>query len=285
VNCCRDKGSTKRTIALAAILATSWLAACGDEDPTATVTCAPPPDEQISVSTGPWDMNRRPIGLLNTWRLQPGSILKLSSATLGHARAGATLVSTLPVSESEFLPPQPEDWAEDVVGASIRVRFDQDVDPTLRPLEQELEREISRNSLIVISNVKRKVLRDPLALLNSDKSTVNLFRSASPESRFAVISAASYGDSVELYYSWAGLLVDTVRVHNLYVHIKYACPALTEINSLAQSSGNDVPIVLLYSAVKFDRTKRTVVLDPTPLDLTRLDLVERSSHDASAGMK
>jgi hypothetical protein len=262
----------KRPAALAAVLSTFHLVSCTNEDRVVTVTCSPPPRDSISVDMGRVGMETRAVGFLNTRQFVAGTIIQLNPAATGDAHAIGSVVRVLQTSEGDFLPARSEGWLEDVVSASFRVRLDNDVNEALKPLHIDWEKTLVRDTALSSFGAKRRVLRDPLGLINADRIATALIREGGKTSRFVMVSAASYGNAIAIGYSAPSLAGNTVDISNFYLHLKYECSAVTKINSIAHSLGKPVPILIFFVAVKFDSAKEAVVSETGDLDFTRVDL-------------
>ena len=272
------EGTTRQGTAFAGILFSLWLASCGRPDPTAVVTCAPPPDDMISVHLGLWDSEAPTIGIVNTWQFQPGTLLELHPADPGQTRGRGSAVHVLRTTVEDFLPSQPEDWSEDIASASLRVQLDPNAAQTLGSLRQGFARQIATSSYVINWNATRKTLRDPVGLVNADDLAIDFLRKADRGTRFSIVSAVSYDTSVALYHSWAGVPVNVVQVHQSQLHFEFVCSSLARINEVASLARKPVPILFVNTAVKYDLMHAKAIVDPLPLDLTAFELTDDVSN-------
>ena len=274
----RMRATTKPEALLVILSSTWWITSCVDEDRMATVSCAPPPSDFISVSTGPWGTSKRSTGFVNTRHFEPGTIVELKLTAGGGGRGSGDAVYRLNTSDGDFLPLLQEDTNNDIAGANFFVQLDPDVARTAGPVIAQLKQDIVRRSGLVLENSKRRVLRDPVELTNSDGRAMTLIRDGDQSSRFIVVSAVSYGRNVLLGYYWATLLVNFLHFQNFNLHLNYVCSPLAEMNSAAQASGKDVPILFFYVALKYDRATASIVIDPAPLDLASFEIALRTTR-------
>jgi hypothetical protein len=266
--------SLKRGVWLTAILSTLCLNSCGDEDRIVTVTCGPPPGTNISVEMGGSGTRGATIGLLNTRQYVPGTILQLTPALKGDDHGSGRVAYILRTTERDFLPPRSEAWFGNVVSGGFDVEMDEDVKQALKPLNIDWKKQMAANTAVETMGAQRKTLRDPLQLINVDKSAVGLIQNGISTDRFVLVTAVSYGGSVDLGYSATTLAVNTVEVLNFYLHLKYACSAIATINSRVQSPGTQVPILFFYVPVKYDYTSGMVKIDTGSTDLATFDLAD-----------
>jgi hypothetical protein len=264
--------SVRPRLMVAAVLSALWLVSCGTEDRVIIVTCAPPPSDAISVDIGSAGKGDGTVGFVNIRQFEPGTILQLNPAATEHARGSGSVLYLLRASDRDFLPPRPEAWSGSVLSGSFRVWLDTDISEALKPLKINLETTVTRNTAVVMVGGQRKILHDPLGLINADRKLVALIEDREGSHRFVAVFAASYGKELSLAYSGQSFAVNTLDVSRFYLHFKYACSSITKINSIAHLSRSQIPILFFVVGIKFDPLKRMVGIDTAPLDLATFDL-------------
>jgi len=191
---------------------------------------------------------------------------------MGGGPGSGRVVYILQTSQSDYLPPRPETWWNNVTGARFDVEMDADVKQVLRPLNIDWNRRLVDNTAVYTVHTDRKTLRDPLLLIKFDRHAVGVIKNGVGTDRFVVVSAVSYGSSVDLGYSAPSVAVNTVEVSNFYLHLKYECSAVMTINSRARLSQMRVPILFSYVPIKYDNASGTVAIDTNPVDLVTFAL-------------
>jgi hypothetical protein len=257
---------------VAAASAGLLIMSCGDEDRVVRVSCAPPPGDSISVHVNSAGEKKAAVALLNTRQFVPGAILQVNLAVPGGIRGSAEVSYSLRTSADDFLPSRPEVWSANIVSTTFIIHPDEDVNTALRSLNIDLRNTIARNSELDIVGAKRRLLRDPVALINDDRRAMDLIQHGDGAFQFFVISGASYGKTAALSYSEPTLAVDTLDFSPFYLHLKYDCSAITMINSLAAASAAEVPILIFLTPVRFNRAGGLVEIDPMAIDPARLAL-------------
>jgi hypothetical protein len=251
------------------MLMTACLVSCGDEDRILKVTCDPTSVEEISLDFGSPNITGMSAALLNAHQFAPGMIIRLMSAASANEVGGGNRPYVLHTFKEDFSPSKVQGAAVvKVVSAPFRIKFDADVEQTVRPLSIDLKSEVVRNTLLVATGVQRMDLQDPLGLINADRDAVALIRASPRRSRFVVVTGGVYADDAGLYY-FGSFFPNTLRVANFYLHVDYACPAATTSHRGATLSDRGAPIVIVYAPVTYDATNEKVQVDTRPIDLTQ----------------
>ena len=240
------------------------FAACAGEDRVVSVTCGPSPGPDIAAQMGNAQAEGARIGFLNTRQFTPGTILDLGSDEAGRAPDAARVAYVLRTTERDFMPPRAEAWFGNVVNGSFSVRLEDDVRRALRSANVDWSKALSKNTAILIA-ATRKTLRDPVRLINGDKDAVMSLRNEGGERRFVVVSAVSYGIGLDLaavnFSSRPEIANNTLEVAELYLHLKFSCSSIDQINSKTSEAEVPVPILFFYVPVRIDRESGTVMAD------------------------
>jgi hypothetical protein len=241
------------------------LVACGDTNRIVTVTCGQPPGNLISVRA------KGSIGFLDPQHFVPGMILEVTPGLLRQGTGGVRVAYVLYPAERQFLPRDPENVFELIDKAKFRVRVGEEVYQSLKSLNIDLERRISNATVAVHFGATRKMLRDPLSLMNADRAAINVIRQGEEVGhRYFLVYAASYGRQVKLQYGGSGIAGNTIYVSNFFLHVNYECPTVNEINTMANSSGGDVPLIFFCLGIRFVSDSGGVEIDNVSPGFTAL---------------
>jgi hypothetical protein len=250
-------------------LITLCLTACREEDRILTVTCKIPDGATVSAEFGASDSTGEQIGLLNTFQFSPGAILQLEPAASIGSLGRGRLAYGLQTSDRDYLPLHLQSWGGKAVGVSFNIQSDDEDQSFLNSLNRELKKTIEDNTFMWAWGAKRKVLGNPVGLVNADSGAVDIVRTGAETTRFVIVSAVSYGTNVALGYSGDSVAVNTLKDGRVYFHLKYTCPVLTKMTVLVKSSGGKAPLVFFYVPITYDRGRRLVQVDSRRIDLTK----------------
>lgn len=272
-----DKAGTSLTGRMPlSVLLLVGLIACRNEDRMLTVGCGGQPSANIAIEMSNLGTPGSNVGLLDIPHFVPGTILQLTPTASNSGRGIGTAVYVLRTSDEDFLPPRPEAWFNKVVSAHFDLEMDEDVRHVLQPPNVESQNTILSNTEVWMRSMQRMSLREPLQLINSDKVAVGIIRGATGTNRFALVSEVSYGKQAFLYYPTPPALANNlIEVSKFYLHIKYACPALTALGSASQSA-TLLPVVFIQIPVKYDPLSGMVTIDASPIDLFSFDFMPAS---------
>jgi hypothetical protein len=212
------------------------------------------------------------IGLLDTQHFKPGTILELIPTESARESGSGRLVYVLPTPESDFRSPQPENWSWNLANVNFDVEMDDDVKQAVTGLNMNLEKLISENTEIQPTEAWRKVLKDPLRVINRDGGAIALIRRGEDKRRFVVVNAVSYGSGVTLGYAASTIAANAVEVSDFYLHVKYECGPVEAVNARARRVETDVPIFYFYLPVKYNEAIGAVDLDVKPIDVATFNI-------------
>lgn len=271
----KHSGASSRTYFIMALAFASSLGACTNENRMVTVECGAPPGANLAASFQESFAGPPTWGLITANPLPPGSLLELSPLT-NEQRSGH-LISTylMKVSEGDFLPPRQDSTFWALVDAEFKLKFF----PTFIQGEAlnntALVDRIVINTTAVVSGSKRVMLRDPLAVLNSDQHAREFTLNAEAQSRFVMVTGLLYGDRIDLiglnYSEHPEIAVNTLELRNAYLHYMFSCSSVDAVNSRAQLAGKSIPVAFIYRPVRYSETGNFVWNDATFPKLARYD--------------
>jgi hypothetical protein len=258
---------------IATALSALGVASCGGEDRIVTATCETRAGNSIALEFKGSRSEGTVIGLLNTQHFIPGTILELIPSESSRESGSGKLVYVLPTRESDFRSPQPENWDWSLVNVNFDVEMDGDVKQAVTGLNMNFQMLVSENTRIQPTEAWRKVLKDPLRVINRDGRAITLIRRGEDKGRFVVVSAVSYGSGVTLNYAASTIAANTVEVSDFYLHVKYECGPVDAVNARARRIETDVPIFYFYLPVKYNEAIGAVDLDVKPNNPAMFNIV------------
>jgi hypothetical protein len=191
-------------------------------------------------------------------------LIELSSAIRAGGDIEVSRVYQLAVQGADFQAPQSDDWKVNVKNASFGLEFSEgSALKHTRLSDVDLPWKVATNSGIVTWDTERRVLRDPLRLLNSDHGATDLMKQAQTGTRFIFLFGGSYASSAALMYFWGGIPSNVSRVDDQYLHVRYTCHKLDELDRVAKASAHGIPVIVYYVSVRFDSASEKVILDPS----------------------
>lgn len=238
------------------------------------VTCGPPAAGGIVAGFGDADAAGTNIGLLNTQRFAPGTILQLVPD--GREAGRMSVPYLLRVADSDFVARRPEYWLGNVMDANFKIEVDPDIEHAARAQQVELRAMLIRHTKVLALGAWRETLRNPVGLVNADDRVVAIIRAASATSRFVVVSAVSYGSGLRVAYAELPGLPDVLRLRGFYLHLSYSCPAETGTGPGDHRSHEEgMPLIFFYIPLAYDSISGEVRIDERPLDLARFGAPEQ----------
>ena len=248
------------------------MGSCGEEDRVLKVTCEATAGRSITADFGEYYAGSTSVGVLNTFDFVAGKIIELKPSEGATGRGSGAVAYVLRTRSEDFLPVRRQPLLGKLSRVELSIWPEKDVRESVAALKQNLLRQVADNTSIALYSAKLQVLQDPLRLINSDVRAVDTIKAASETSRFAVVSAVSFSDDVTLYYSDDVIAVNTFKVGRYYLHAKYACSAVTDVNLKSKSTGGTAPVLFFYLPISYDAASGLVRADARPIDLADFEL-------------
>lgn len=246
---------------------------CENTNRTVTVECGPPPGATIAATQEDSFEGPPTFGLFTSHPLPPGSLLELTSPIGESSTARVISTYTVNTSTADFFPLQNDAvfWA--LVDATFELKSPPDASQAGVEKSGPLIARVVRNTTAVVSGSRRLMLRDPLAIVNADKSAQERVRMGNNRRAFVLVTGLVYADRIDLvglnYSQHPEVAVNTIELGNEHVHYNFSCASVDGINEKAQSSGTSVPIAFIYRSVKYSQDGLVVWDDGSPPDLAR----------------
>lgn len=229
------------------ILSVFSLASCGEDERAVSVSCERD-GGTLAAKFGNSAADDPQIGYVSAGDLNPGVILQLASDKKTDV-PGLQVRYLLKTTEADFLPTKTEPWIAPIVDGAFQVRTDPDVDQAARSAGIHWEKEIGENTILYfVWGARRRTLRDPLTLINSDPTAIDTIRYGTVQGPFFVIAAASYGRFEDLFYNGSSLN----NVPGFILNVSYTCPAVDHVLTVARQSTRHSTMIVFYRPLKYD---------------------------------